>query len=70
MNKRFYLLILVFLFTRSFSARSQSSLSEKSLGIENDFSVEVFNTESGFPQNSVIDILQSSNGYLWFFLFI
>jgi len=69
MNKRFYLLILVFLFTRSFSARSQSSLSEKSLGIENDFSVEVFNTESGFPQNSVIDILQSSNGYLWFSTF-
>ncbi|HOM89886.1 MAG TPA: two-component regulator propeller domain-containing protein [Bacteroidia bacterium] len=69
MNKQFHLLILFLTLTISFSARSQSSLSEKSLSIENDFSVEVFNTESGFPQNSVIDILQSSNGYLWFSTF-
>lgn len=69
MHKRAYLLILFFVLTITFSVRSQSYLSEKSLGIENDFSIEVFNTESGFPQNSIIDILQTSNGYLWFSTF-
>jgi ligand-binding sensor domain-containing protein len=69
MHKRAYLLISFFILTISFSVRSQSYLSEKSLGIENDFSIEVFNTESGFPQNSIIDILQTSNGYLWFSTF-
>ena len=69
MHKRAYLLILFFVLTITFSVRSQSYLSEKSLGIEIDFSIEVFNTESGFPQNSIIDILQTSNGYLWFSTF-
>jgi ligand-binding sensor domain-containing protein len=49
--------------------QSQSFLSEKSLGIENDFSIEVYNTENGFPQNSALDIIQTSDGYLWFSTF-
>lgn len=69
MIRYFSLTATVLLLTLTAFSQPQSFLSEKSLGIENDYSVEVYNTESGFPQNSVIAIFQSSDGYLWFSTF-
>ncbi|MBS1765233.1 MAG: histidine kinase [Bacteroidetes bacterium] len=69
MTKHFSLLVTVMLATLTAFSQPQSFLSEKSLSIENDFSVEVYNTESGLPQNSIITMHQSSDGYLWFSTF-
>ncbi len=67
---RWYSLVsFIFCLPYGISAQVQSFIAEKSLGIESDYSIEVFNSESGLPQNSVIDILQTADGYLWFSTF-
>lgn len=70
MYKRTLLLFIVFTAcVFKVHAQVQSFIADKSLGIESDYSVEVFNSESGLPQNSIIDILQTHDGYLWFSTF-
>jgi ligand-binding sensor domain-containing protein len=40
-------------------------ISEKSLSPSEKYSVQTWNTENGLPQNSVNDIAQTNDGYLW-----
>lgn len=42
-----------------------SIISEKSLSPEEKYSIQVWTTENGLPQNSINDISQTKNGYLW-----
>ncbi len=65
-NKYPYLLcMLLLLNVNNLLGQAPSVISDKSLSIETDFSVEIFNSESGLPQNSIITILQTNDGYLW-----
>lgn len=59
------LLFIYLLFTGLTEAQVQSFIADKSLSIETDFSIEVFNSESGLPQNSILNISQGEDGYLW-----
>ncbi len=40
-------------------------ISEKSLSPSEKYSVQVWTTENGLPQNSINDIIQTKDGYLW-----
>ncbi|HXC06801.1 MAG TPA: two-component regulator propeller domain-containing protein, partial [Bacteroidia bacterium] len=49
-----------------FSAHAQTPfISDKSLVASNDFTIENWNSENGLPQNSVISMLQTRDGFLW-----
>ncbi len=59
------LLFIYLLFSVLTKAQVQSFIVDKSLGIESDFSIEIFNSESGLPQNSILNLTQTDDGYLW-----
>jgi ligand-binding sensor domain-containing protein len=67
--KLFLLFITTVFFVDNVKAQIQSFISEKSLSLDAEYAIEIFNTENGLPQNSVIDILQTQDGYLWFSTF-
>lgn len=39
--------------------------SEKSLATTEKYTVQIWNTENGLPQNSINDITQTNDGYIW-----
>ncbi|MEO6882668.1 MAG: two-component regulator propeller domain-containing protein [Bacteroidia bacterium] len=49
----------------SFAQTFSPVISEKSLDANSPYSVQTWNTENGLPQNSINDITQTDNGYLW-----
>ncbi|HON07196.1 MAG TPA: two-component regulator propeller domain-containing protein, partial [Verrucomicrobiota bacterium] len=56
-NRLFILLIILLsIFTGEFISNCES---------KQNFIIDVFQTENGLPQNSVISMMQSRNGYLW-----
>lgn len=40
-------------------------ISEKSLSPKQNYVIKFWNSENGLPQNSILKILQTQNGYLW-----
>lgn len=65
-RKSFFISIPILIFSFfPFAGYGQSLLSEKSLNLETSFAIEIFNSENGLPQNSVIDIMQALDGYVW-----
>lgn len=49
----------------SLNAQIASFISEKSLSPDEKYSIQVWTTENGLPQNSINDIAQTKDGYLW-----
>jgi ligand-binding sensor domain-containing protein len=52
-------------FSNLLNAQIPSFISEKSLSPKEKYSVQVWTTENGLPQNSINDITQTKDGYLW-----
>lgn len=44
---------------------AQIPVSETSLNIQNEYSIQTWTTENGLPQNSINDIVQTADGFLW-----
>ena len=59
-------LILFFILLSIYSnAQTTPVFSEKSLATNEKYTVQIWNTENGLPQNSINDITQTSDGYIW-----
>ncbi|MCB9360692.1 MAG: histidine kinase [Flavobacteriales bacterium] len=61
----FFLISVLFFFTQSLFSQSTAFLSEKSITPTLPYSVQIWNTENGLPQNSINSITQTKDGYLW-----
>src|SRR4051812_12092729 len=61
----FHITLLFFMLGISSNAQFIPFISEKSLSPSEKYSIQVWTTENGLPQNSVNDITQTSDGYLW-----
>ncbi|MFI5151379.1 MAG: two-component regulator propeller domain-containing protein [Bacteroidia bacterium] len=58
--------VFLCLFICSFTAYAQIPfISDKSLGSATDFTIENWTSENGLPQNSVVSMLQTRDGFLW-----
>lgn len=67
MNAKEFKIIVLFVLSDSILVFSQGVpvFSEKSLSAKSEYSIQVWNTDHGLPQNSVTDIIQTSDGFLW-----
>ena len=60
------LLIVFILFLNKKLLLAQSSIISKINSTSNsDYLIQNWNSENGLPQNSIIDILQTHDGFLW-----
>src|SRR4051812_41458714 len=57
--------LVLFFCSLHLQAQVNPFISEKSLSPKKNYSVQYWNTENGLPQNSVNDIKQTKDGYLW-----
>ncbi|OFY86135.1 MAG: hypothetical protein A3F72_06695 [Bacteroidetes bacterium RIFCSPLOWO2_12_FULL_35_15] len=60
-------IILFFFILQSIYGDAQITpvFSEKSLATTEKYTVQIWNTENGLPQNSINDITQTNDGYIW-----
>lgn len=60
-------ILVLFVVCRAIFTAAQVSpvISEKSLSPSEKYSVQVWTTENGLPQNSINDISQTNDGFLW-----
>lgn len=68
MVRIFYFTIVFFLITSFFNCDviyAQSGSISKGNSLNSDFITQVWNSENGLPQNSIIDIIQTHDGFLW-----
>lgn len=66
MKKIYKCCLLLFSFFHFLSyAQITSSVSELSLSPKEKYSIQTWTTENGLPQNSINDIVQTNDGYLW-----
>lgn len=61
----FFLISVLCFFTQPSFSQSTAFLSEKSITPTLPYSVQIWNTENGLPQNSINSITQTKDGYLW-----
>lgn len=64
-NFRIYILIFSFLHINTVLKAQAPLISEKSLGANTNYIVESWNSENGLPQNTVMRVFQSKDGFLW-----
>lgn len=59
------ILFFFILFSIYSDAQNTPVFSEKSLSANEEYTVQIWNTENGLPQNSINDITQTNDGYIW-----
>ncbi|MES2284093.1 MAG: two-component regulator propeller domain-containing protein [Bacteroidota bacterium] len=64
-SRIFKYLLVVFLLQSLVSIAQAPFISEKSLEVNTNYVVETFNSENGLPQNTVMNIFQTNDGFLW-----
>lgn len=62
---RIFISFLFLFLSLDFSAQVIPFISEKSLAHSEKYSVQYWTTENGLPQNSINDITQTNDGYIW-----
>ncbi|MFL5752120.1 MAG: two-component regulator propeller domain-containing protein [Bacteroidia bacterium] len=62
---RLNIFLLLAFYSLRICSQSIPFVQEKSLSPEKKYSIQVWTTENGLPQNSINDIEQTNDGYLW-----
>jgi len=56
---------LLYFFVAKNTAAQPGIISDKSLSPQQNYVIKFWNSENGLPQNSILTMLQTRNGYLW-----